>query len=172
MHKKITSTVILCWLFCMQASAFRLIATPVVYPFLEDTVLKQSSANAAASPIASGQSFFGRLKHTITGLFQRKAPLPETGLDTKSKVALIALAMVVIGIDITVLGGPGVAAWLIPAGLLTSIVALFIKRDKSGKEVTAGGKKKRKTNIALIVAGILGAGLIALIIALSSWRMH
>ena len=173
MHKRIISTVILCWLFCMQASAFPLIATPVFYSLPADTtVLQRSALNSVAPPVAKKQGFFTKVKATLHSFILKKAAPKQAG-NPKRLLNIISLSLLIVGLAVPLLSGPIGFLWLVPASLVTGIVALVVKDDGEDQTTSTTGKKKRRSNVAAITAIAISGGLLAFLLILSlTWGGH
>ncbi|MDQ3278014.1 MAG: hypothetical protein M3Q06_06795 [Bacteroidota bacterium] len=103
--------------------------------------------------------FFGKLKATLLSFIVKKEATKQSA-DVKKILGIAALSFIVIGLGVPLLGGPAAFLALVPASLVTAIVALVVKDGRGDNMPAADGKRKRKSNTAAITALIISGGLL------------
>jgi hypothetical protein len=153
-----------CHLF---ASAISFPSSPA--PYADTTFVSVSKPATNLETHKTG--LFQKLKNKVLGFFVKSELRKEKTMDAKSVWGYIALGLLIGGIGLFILGGGSIGLVMLLGSLIATVVALAKNSDK-GQPVEVENKEKRKKRGRLIVAILAGGGLVALLIGLSTWRMH
>jgi hypothetical protein len=152
-------TFLLLCFFTVQHSFASVIPSQASDPaFWHDT-----TAGLPLQPVAATAEkkvgFFGKAKVSLVSLLVKKA-IPKHAASKKRILNIVALSLLLVGLAVPLLGGPLAFLWLVPASLVTGIVALVAKDGAGDQTSSVGNSKKRKSNAAAIAAIIISVGLL------------
>jgi hypothetical protein len=146
-------------LTCLSASAVS-IRTPVQMDAANSKVGSVRLSNESSTGSVGRSGFIGRLKHKFLSFFFNKPDTPTEKGSTKVVLGWLALGLILLGALI----GRSMAPALILAGVVTGIVSLAIKKNKTEIE-----QKKKSNRPAIVALSLVVLGVIAIGVALSQW---